>query len=556
MNDEKAEWDASVLAFRTKATLKEADRAYPYRCVFPARAELIEKLIGEKFPAVACPELDAWLASVGTEKMSVVFAGAYTNNPASLFGHTLLRFQKAGVASGDRSQALLSYSAGFLAATPIEDGQAQMIVKGLFGFYLGFFNVKPYYMSAALYNNSESRDLWEYPLNLRPSEVRWAAMYMWELMHMVGIPYYFADHNCSYRLLTYLEAVRPDLDLTSDASYFVLPIDTIRTMDQAGLVERTGVGFEPSIRRRLEARLAEMTPSQKTEFRHARGDLAVLEKTRDVLVLDALIDEWTIRNYKVQTNLPPKERELFDRTFRLRAGISETGFQPTPESLRPAVAPDRGHRSSWVELQGTGGEQSLVKFQYRLGVHSLAMSSKGYDDFAAIEYFGLDLEQDQRSGQLRKARLLGAEVAALNPWSWDFKEPSWSLGGGLRWEKLPGGSEEAVTEMTGGLGLSFSVFESGLLFFVPQVRGESNLNRSAAFLAPGIRAGFRWEQGSWVSLLDSVSEEVDNRRQTLGSLRVSYLKSVDQSIFVEAQSKERETILREQSLGLGLRVSY
>jgi hypothetical protein len=67
------------------------------RCRFPARVAFIEKelKISSKFDTKNnCPALYEWTKEGGITSISVVLATGYLGNPASYYGHTLLKFNE------------------------------------------------------------------------------------------------------------------------------------------------------------------------------------------------------------------------------------------------------------------------------------------------------------------------------------------------------------------------------------------------------------------------------------------------------------------------------
>ncbi len=115
--------------------------------------------------------------------------------------------------------------------------------KGLFGLYHGKFSIAPYYLKVKVYGDIENRDIWEYRLNLTEKEIDRLLRHVWE-MRFAWFDYYFFDENCSYHLLSLLEVARPGLHLTDRFSLWVIPSETIRAMDEAGLVKK--VRFRPA----------------------------------------------------------------------------------------------------------------------------------------------------------------------------------------------------------------------------------------------------------------------------------------------------------------------
>ena len=140
------------------------------QCTFPARYKWLKRELGfdaGKMPEISCDRLDGWLMGLDAEKITMVFSSFYMNNPASMFGHTLLRVdsRKKG-----ENQKLLNYGVNYAASVDTSNALIYAL-KGLFGFFKGEFSVFPYYIKVQDYSNLESRDLWEYELNLNADQM-------------------------------------------------------------------------------------------------------------------------------------------------------------------------------------------------------------------------------------------------------------------------------------------------------------------------------------------------------------------------------------------------
>jgi hypothetical protein len=81
-----------------------------------------------------------------------------------MFGHTLLIVETAS------KSKLLAYAISYAAVTQETFGPLYAI-KGLFGFYRGYYSILPYYAKIQEYRDLSDRDIWEYPLNLEYGEV-------------------------------------------------------------------------------------------------------------------------------------------------------------------------------------------------------------------------------------------------------------------------------------------------------------------------------------------------------------------------------------------------
>ena len=56
-------------------------------------------------------------------------------------------------------------------------------------------------------------------------------------MKDINFSYYFFDENYSYRLLELLEVARPGIELTDEYIVTAIPIDTVKTIHEAGMIE-------------------------------------------------------------------------------------------------------------------------------------------------------------------------------------------------------------------------------------------------------------------------------------------------------------------------------
>ena len=68
-------------------------------------------------------------------------------------------------------------------------------LRGLFGGYEGSFTDERFYNFNHIYGENESRDLWEYPLNLTPDQQYLVTFHAWELLQKVQFTYYFFLDN-------------------------------------------------------------------------------------------------------------------------------------------------------------------------------------------------------------------------------------------------------------------------------------------------------------------------------------------------------------------------
>ncbi|RYE91808.1 MAG: DUF4105 domain-containing protein, partial [Myxococcales bacterium] len=250
--DPRAELEATVRGFFTAPV---AGVEHPL-CRFPARRRWLTHglTIDEaKLPAVTCEAYDRFVERAGADSVSLIFSSYYLNNPASMFGHTFLRFNRAKGPEDEERKALLDQGVDYSASVPATENQLLYAVKGLAGLYPGIFRMLPYYYKVREYNDAESRDLWEYDLVLSDEERHMLVAHLWELGHTY-FDYFYLDENCSYHVLSVLEATSRRLSLTDAVHWPVIPADTIRAVMQVpGLVRQ--VRYRPSAKAIFRTRL-------------------------------------------------------------------------------------------------------------------------------------------------------------------------------------------------------------------------------------------------------------------------------------------------------------
>jgi hypothetical protein len=428
--DPQAELLATVDGFFEPAS--EGDK-HP-SCRFPARREWITERLGISpgvFPAVACGEYSDYIEKVEPTRAFLVFPAGYLNNPASMFGHTLIRID------GGYENPLLGYAVNYAARTPESNGMVYA-VKGLLGLYPGYFSILPYYQKVKEYSDLEHRDMWEYRLNLTAPEVRRMTAHIWELKD-IWSDYYFFDENCSYNLLFLLDAARPSLDLATHTGLWVIPSDTLRLVQEAGLVSETK--FRPSMGRRMALLAKGLTrDGVKGALAAARGEVpATALPAGDggrALELSAEYLQYLYGKEKVSVE---EYRPRFLSIVTRRS--SAAGELPEPEQPAP---PETGHRTARIWAGGgRGAGEPFVEAGFRPAYHDLLDPQKGYTEGSQILFLDTALRYLPKREELLLERLTLVDILSLSPWDPVFKPTSWSVRGGVERRLVPEG--DAIT---------------------------------------------------------------------------------------------------------------
>lgn len=352
----------------------------PAACVYTSRKIFLEKH-GYKFPQVSCPDYENWRKGLQVESLSLVFASSYPNNPASMFGHTFLRLNTT-----NGSNPLLDYAINF-AATTGEDGGVEFAFLGLLGGYEGHYSLAPYFIKVNEYNNSEARDLWEYPLTIGKESIDMLLAHLWELESTTHFDYYFLDENCSWQILRLLEVANPELNLSSLSPSYVIPAETVRILKKENIIKDPI--YRPSLQKiYLATEEASEKELLKMRIQERKGKLKNKEHYHELLVKKAS---------SAKQSHPP---------------------EITPTKSRP----DIGHGLKRISFTEGGNYRRLSA---RLALHDILDFDEGHDSWSTLDVLKMTLENRDEIFFARE--LIVADVLSLQNIDGLGFEPSWFL---------------------------------------------------------------------------------------------------------------------------------
>ncbi len=522
--DPAAELDAT-LAGLVSPPPEGADELDDAFCRFPARARYLADALGFSFadlPPRRCPKLAEFVERVKARSVTLVFSSYYLNNPASAFGHTFLRLNKAEAARAGKAQELLDYGVDYSAR--VDTGNSVLYAfKGLFGLFKGTFNHYPYYYKVREYADYESRDLWEYDLDLTADEVTRLVDHLWELGG-AWFDYWYLDENCSYHVLGALEAAAPRLDLLGrlGARPLVIPADTVKAVvANAGLVR--SVHWRPSIRTQFEARTRDLGWVAAGLVGELADDPAAalpagLPMDEAAAAMDAAVDLVDLRHGKgILMGEKPAEARARQALLVRRASLRVRS--PEVELLQPGTQrPESGHGSLRVGLggglarpAGSGKAGGTVLLDLRLSLHDLLDPPDGYPAQAQIEFLPLRLRWDQAASRLELDEGSLVRIRSISPVSRFDLRPAWQFRAGATTVR-DGGCDRCTAGLL-AVGGGFSTSQAGgavdaALFGDLELLGSSHLaglRGSPARLGLGPGGLVRVRFGSRAALLASGS---------------------------------------------------
>ena len=430
--DPQAELEATIRSLFSTELVGSSKQ--PARCAFIARYHWLKERLAideSKLATVDCERFELWFNELNAESITLIFASAFLDNPASMFGHTFLRVDQKGQTEQTR---LLAYTINYAAEVPPDQG-ALYPIKGIFGGFKGSFMTPPYYLKVLEYRDIENRDIWEYRLNFTEAQVRRLLEHAWELGNAY-FDYYFFKENCSYHILSLLEYADPTLYLTDQFHVWTVPADTVRLVAaQPGLVKDTK--YRPSRRtviqrkrellsgeeHRLFVNLTEHVESIKQETfvrLPIQRQAFILDVTSDYLRYRSETDKSHASVYKEQNRAV-----LADRSA-LRIPSEDVKIEPFSKQ------PDLGHGTSRASVgAGWRNNDTFEELSIRAGYHDLLDPEIGHTQDAQVEIASLSLRHYNRDDQTRVERATLVNILSLSPMDALFHGPSWKFNVGM-----------------------------------------------------------------------------------------------------------------------------
>ncbi|HET8760165.1 MAG TPA: DUF4105 domain-containing protein [Nitrospiria bacterium] len=429
----EAELAATIERFFIDPTELKPGEAHP-QCDFPARYKWLKFRLSfdpTRLREQPCERLDRWMTDINPQGVTLVFASYFMSSPASMFGHTLLRLDQAlGRADG----RLLDYSVNF-AAAPDTNNPVLYVFRGLFGYFKGQFSVAPYYTRVQDYSNWESRDLWEYPLNLSPDHIDTLLRHLWELGGN-SFDYLYFQENCSYHILSVLEVANPELRLTDRFAFHVIPAETVKAVtEQPGLAGNAR--YRPSLVSQLNGKRVRLSPDETEGLRalvfnrqpRLGTEYQALTDQAKSRVLDAYLD------YRHYLDMQASKRPDWISS-ETQIMLTERSTLPVVERPGKAVEfsspPEMGHDSARVRL--AGGVDASGIFQeiaFRPAYHDLMAKDDGYSPDSQILFGDVGARYYDRSGRLRLQHFRLIDVVSLSPYETLFHRKSFRFGVGI-----------------------------------------------------------------------------------------------------------------------------
>ena len=435
-----------------------------------------------------CPGFAAFSYDGEVTGISLVFASGYFGNPASYYGHFLLKLDTDKNSIKELEKTTINFGAIY----PPNENMVVYIFKGVFGGYDSVYKQQQYYQQSLNYGEVDLRDVWEYKLSFTREESEFITAHLWELLE-VKYQYFFFDRNCAYRMATVIELVL-DTKIADTNSLWQIPqhvVQQISSIDHRGQSLISGVKYIPSRQSRLYQRYLDLNEFEKDWLnRLIRGIEIVNSDNFDALplktkhrLLDTMLDHYQyliVKEYMEEDVAQRHYQAVLSKRFRLPAGISEVKF----ESDAP---PHQGRRPSYFQIgaldRDNEGEASI---KLRPAYYDSLDYASGHIKNSSLSMAELDLETKDGDWIVKRLGIVRVENIQRNVTNLPGDNThSWYLNSGFI--NNPEDCDNCMEfEFNGGIGLSGSFAKDNLILSVFVGGGIEGENlREEVFLATG-----------------------------------------------------------------------
>jgi hypothetical protein len=381
------------------------DKKIHPQCQYLARRKwVMEHLEISPDDLMPCQDQDNWKKKVNFKSIYIVFASSDVSSVSSVFGHTFLRLHNPENIS---SLDLIDYGLNYSAKTGDDKEDALYALKGLFGYYVGTFDMQPFHQKLREYTNVEGRDVWEYSLRFETPQVEFLIDHMLEL-EQVGQEYYFLSQNCSRQIIELL-GVADERIKVQHFPFEVIPLDTVKYLQSLHFLEKGRLRL--SLQQRFLESFQTLSFHQQWKLRQSLTNKTVLDSPKELQ---------TQINYLAMQQGSGKSIDA-DYQLQLLRRRAELGQLPD-EKQNELQNPDSHHRRNEelqlvdpIESHDSRG-LSVSRFDYsrpewslwwRPAFHDRFEQSMGLLPYSHLEVFSFDL-------RLREGTDQGS--------SWDLRE--------------------------------------------------------------------------------------------------------------------------------------
>ena len=523
---------ATITAFYQPNKRNKSDDNHA-QCRFPARLSLIQKQFdlvpyGE-LPIVECTKYKAWRQKIDKDSISLVFASGYMSNPASMYGHLLLKF---GEVKSNRSSTLLDNSLNYGAIVPAKENPIFYILRGVFGGYDASFSDQQFFKHKHNYGNVELRDMWEYKLTLIPEDVAFIIEHLWEILP-AKFDYYFVDENCAFHFAKLIELVL-DEPIIYDDSLWVLPNAVAKGVAKARYKNKpllTDVIFLPSRETVLHNYYGQLTVEQKEvakaiiehDFSFTIKKYEVLSDDEKKIIVESLFQYINVMKQQGEHHhaIKTSKRKLIKERLRLSVGKAIV-YSTRKQNAAPHLA--RKPSKFSLGIANVGQSKLYTTAGFRMTYFDDLSSSVGLSEFSNLEMIDVEVIADKTKAKVLKLDLIDISSLYLPaiPWT-NTVASAWSVRAG--YEQLSNACIDCgIYFAEGSLGKSIRIGSEALGFAMVGGKGFFGAEDDVTIFT---------KLGFITSITGNLKAKIELQKASNITLSSSYTRSVKLAISYE-----------------------
>ena len=414
---------ATVNAFSKSVDTTNDEHA---QCKFRGRYIWLSRQINfENFGVlpIECPEFDEFSYKNQISSISLIFATGYLSNPASFYGHLLV---KLDIPASVQQTQLTDYAVNYGAAVPDSENMLVYIVKRITGGYTSTFTKQEFFHHLHNYSDEELRDIWEYQLDLDRNDTQLVVAHLWEMLN-IRHKYYFFNRNCAYRVGELLELITED-KLIYPSRPWEIPQAILQRLESAEkhgkpLVKK--INFIPSRQNKFYQRFVRLSKENKNFVKEIventnqlnSAEFSSLSLKSKYVIIDTLIDYYKYLGADIQkqsssasvTELKKSYRAALLARFQLPPSESENLFTSKNQ-------PHLGHRPSYSRLSFTHHKDlgGGISINLRPAYYDALDSDRGQTKFSGLSMGELEVAVTESDTYIKNLKLVQIESVPRN----------------------------------------------------------------------------------------------------------------------------------------------
>lgn len=392
---------------------ENAQCRYRARYIFLSRQINLEKY---QIPPVVCPAFEKFQYDGQLTGIKLVFASGYFGNPASYYGHLLLKLETDRKDITDLEKTAINFGAIY----PPDENLPTYIFKGVLGGYDAIFNEQEYYRQSLNYGETDLRDVWEYELNLTTNEIALLTAHLWEIQG-VNYQYFFFDRNCSFRMAKVIDVVL-EQNLVEDDSLWQIPQHLVQQLSNIQHHAKSlikNIRYLPSRQSRLYQRYLDLTEQEKLLLNKIieKTDLLEGDEFNNMIlesqyrILDTLLDYYQyllIKKYQDEAITMAHYQKVLSKRFMIPPGISHVQFSFND-------SPEEGRKPSYIQMGVVNkNNNSEISLKIRPAYYDGLDYDSGHIKNSSLSMGELDLITEDNNLYIRSIGIVKIESLQRN----------------------------------------------------------------------------------------------------------------------------------------------